>query len=81
MKLYLCSDCFDVQALTDYEWRSCKCGASGGRYNADGDTATVAGSAVLYGLSNKVFTAGRADAWKYDESNGKITRLKKNGGE
>lgn len=78
MKLFLCSSCYDIQALTEYEWRSCKCGRSGGRYDEDGDRATVAGDAVLYGVSNILFRAGKAEAWKYDESNGKITRFPKN---
>ena len=54
MKLLLCSGCRDVVALHIDEKRTCKCGASSGRYREDSWAADVWGpQAVLLGLRNQ----------------------------
>ena len=78
MKLIRCYACGDPVALTSREWRNCACGRSGGAYERDGDKAIIAGECSLYGVSNKLFYGLRAEAWPYDETNGKITRLVEN---
>jgi hypothetical protein len=72
MKLIRCR-CGDVVALS-FRWRDCHCGQSGGAYMRNGHHITVSGPCVVYGLDNHVFTTGRAEAWLYDESNGKVHR-------
>lgn len=79
MKLLRCTRCGDAVALSK-RWRSCECGASGGVYDDDGDRATIAGPCRLYGISNRLFLDLRAEAWPYDETNGKITRVETNVG-
>lgn len=86
MKLLVCRRCGYVDALKR-EPRRCRCGESGGKYNEDGDTATVWGEHVfLLGLHNhRVLMAvrgmnltdyhGDQVLWPYDMDNGKITRL------
>lgn len=54
MKLLVCLACFDWNALS-YDPRECECGRTGGRYNNDGDTATVWGDGVLFGFSNRAW--------------------------
>ena len=54
MKLIWCPKCWDVVKL-HYPDRQCECGESGGRYNQDGDTATIWGKAVVIGLLNTFF--------------------------
>lgn len=77
MKLIRCNECGDPVALSK-RWRDCHCGQSGGAYNADGDRATIAGPCSLYGISNRLFLGQRVEAWPYQESNGKITRVESN---
>lgn len=79
VKLIRCEECGDPVALSR-KWRNCDCGRSGGAYGPDGDRAVIAGPCGLYGISNKIFLGVRADAWPYDETNGKIERLAKNRG-
>lgn len=86
MKLLVCRSCGYVDALKRYD-RRCTCGESGGRYNEDGDTATVWGDKVfLLGLNNRWVlhcarggtidaTAGANVMWPYPMDNGKITHL------
>lgn len=54
MKLLVCRYCLDWNALS---WgpRECWCGRTGGKYNHDGDTATVWGDGVLFGFNNRVW--------------------------
>lgn len=77
MKLLRCWWCGDVLALAKREVRQCDCGRSFGRYNPDGDTVAISAdpNCRLFGLDNRVFIFGRAEAWAYDESNGKVTRV------
>lgn len=81
MKLLLCGCCGDLQAL-QYDRRECRCGRSAGCYDNGGDTATVAGEAMVVGIDNRTIyslvvegVGARGDVWRYDESNGKITRF------
>lgn len=58
MKLLFCKDCSDVVKLQLFD-RSCACGNSSGRYNADGDTCTVSGvSAVVIAIGNRSLFLG-----------------------
>jgi len=51
MKLIICERCDDVVKLSTKEWRSCECGASGGRY-MDDLNAEIWGSCQAIGFSN-----------------------------
>lgn len=51
MKLIVCRQCNDWNALS-WSMRECRCGRTGGKYNPDGDTATVFGDGILFGFSN-----------------------------
>lgn len=55
MKLLCCRHCKDWNALS-WGWRECHCGRTGGRYNEDGDTATVWGDGLLFGFSNRAWS-------------------------
>jgi len=77
MKLIRCTRCGDNVALS-LKWRSCDCRASGGAYKEDLHAATVAGPCIVLGVENRVVREGRAQAWIYDESNGRIERLDQN---
>ena len=59
MKLIFCPHCTDIVALWPDEDRDCHCGKSGGRYNEDGDTATVWGDAAPIGILNQTIR----EAW------------------
>lgn len=76
MKLILCNDCKDTVAMS-WRWRDCDCGKSGGRYKEDGDRIVIDGPCTVYGLDNRVFITGRADAFLYPEGNGKVERKAK----
>lgn len=61
MKLLVCIKCGDMNTL-GYQEKACACGATGGRYNPDGDTVTVFGvrrddgltpPGLLLGLNNR----------------------------
>lgn len=57
MKLVVCRRCGDVRALAA-TWRNCDCGASGGRYHADGLNAVIDGANALpLGFANGGFEA------------------------
>lgn len=78
MKLIRCEECGDPVALS-VKWRDCHCGLSGGAYHGDGHRAVVSGPCRVYGISNRLFFLGeRSEAWAYDESNGRVDRLKDN---
>lgn len=55
MKLIYCPICGDVARLIPSKWRQCECGLSGGQYNADLMTATIGGSARVFGVGNPFF--------------------------
>lgn len=55
MKLIRCNTCNDVVRLVHIEWRTCDCKESGGQYNEDLLSATVAGNCQVLGLSNLFF--------------------------
>jgi len=55
MKLIRCKECNDVVRLIAKKWRMCDCGKSGGQYNADLMSATVAGNCDIVGISNLFF--------------------------
>ena len=74
MKLIFCPECRDIVKLRGVP-RNCLCGKSGGRYNADGDTATVWGASRVLAIDNKFYRQIRGEVWWYDEKNGKISRL------
>ena len=67
MKFIRCGECGDLQALHPAAWRRCHCAASGGQYDHDGRTALVVGKAEVYGVDNRVFTTGRAEAFLISE--------------
>jgi hypothetical protein len=77
VKFLRCNVCGEMLFLTRHVTRSCDCGRTFGRYNPDGDTAIISADSHchLYGLDNRVFIRGRAETWRYDESNGKIRRV------
>ena len=76
MKLIFCPECRDIVKLR-MEPRNCLCGKSGGRYNADGDSATIWGASRVLAISNAFYAKQRDEVWWYDENNGKSTRLEK----
>jgi hypothetical protein len=51
MKLLLCLECSDVQALT-YKERTCHCGKSTGYYLEDGVRVMVSGPCRVLGIAN-----------------------------
>ncbi len=55
MKLIRCKQCNDVVRLIEKQWRVCYCGKSGGQYNKDLMSATVAGDCDVVGISNLFF--------------------------
>lgn len=55
MKLIRCKSCNDVVRLIAKNWRMCDCGKSGGQYNKDLMSATVAGECDIVGISNLFF--------------------------
>lgn len=55
MKLLYCTKCGDVVRLIHTKWRKCECGKSGGQYNVDLITATVAGECKIFGIPNPFF--------------------------
>ncbi len=55
MKLIRCKVCNDVVRLVAKKWRMCDCGKSGGQYNKDMMSATVAGECDIVGISNLFF--------------------------
>lgn len=73
MKLLFCSECGDMKGLHSKEWRMCYCGASGGQYNRDGMTATLGGSARVFGVGNPFFNP----LYVFLESEGKKKLQKK----
>jgi hypothetical protein len=80
VKLIRCENCNEVEGLS-LRWKNCLCGDSGGAYREDLRRVIVAGPCAVYGLSNKVFFATERDeVWRYDESNGRVTRLEENPG-
>lgn len=81
MKLISCQECQDLVGLTR-AWRNCECLASGGGYERDGDKVVIAGPCLLIAMQNGIrdATITRGEAWIYDESNGKVTRLTENRG-
>lgn len=55
MKLLFCPACHDAFSLRPEQWRRCRCGASGGQYNRDKETATIGGRARVFGVGNPFF--------------------------
>lgn len=56
MKLLYCPLCQDIMKIGGYgQWRHCQCGASCGRYLADGLHAEYGGMAVPLGIGNLSF--------------------------
>jgi hypothetical protein len=55
MKLVYCTACGDVVRLIEQEWRTCACGSAGGQYNEDRMSATVGGTARVFGIGNYFF--------------------------
>lgn len=55
MKLLFCPACHDTFGLRAEQWRRCVCGASGGQYNRDKETATIGGKARVFGIGNPFF--------------------------
>lgn len=54
MKLIYCLKCGDIIRFF-FEERSCKCGKSKGKYEADGLNATISGVAIPLGFDNQSF--------------------------
>lgn len=53
MKLFLCTECYDIKAmLVSEQLRRCACGQSGARYKEDGDYCELEGKAVALGINN-----------------------------
>jgi len=60
MKVIYCQICMDIQRLIHTEWRTCYCGAAGGQYNKDMNTATIGGTFTrVFGIANPFFN----DLW------------------
>jgi hypothetical protein len=58
MKLIYCPVCDDIFRLVTYEWCCCRCGRSGGQYNADNLTAVIGGKGKVFGIPNPFFFEG-----------------------
>lgn len=56
MKLLFCKSCNDIFRLWSDQPSHCRCGASGGMYQADCLHATYSGPAVPIGFANGSFT-------------------------
>lgn len=61
MKLIVCTACNEIYRLRTGEWRSCKCGQTGGRYLDDGLHAEYYGEGYMFGISNPSFLRALED--------------------
>jgi len=52
MKLFLCTECYDIKAMLVGKLRSCACGQSSARYKEDGDYCELEGKALALGINN-----------------------------